>query len=236
MEHEPAATILDFTRLSTVLFDVDGTLIDSNAAHADTWAQALSEHGVVCTAARVRPLIGMGGDKLLPAITSLEDDSPLGRAIATRKKELFAARLPHLAPTPGARALIVFLRATQLTIVVATSAGDEEMQALLRQAGVADLIPRRASKDDANQSKPDPDIVHAALAKADAVANRTLMIGDTPYDIEAAGRAGVETIALRCGGFWTDTDLRHAQMICHDPAHLLEVWQADSRVPTQGQA
>jgi beta-phosphoglucomutase-like phosphatase (HAD superfamily) len=156
---------LDF---ETVLFDVDGTLVDSNAAHAESWAQALREHGVQVDAARVRPLIGKGGDKLLPDVAGVEEDSPQGKAVSQRKKEIFGKMLPVLQPTRGARALVQFLRDRGVNLVIATSAGEQEMHAILERAGVADLIPQRTSKDDAEESKPDPDIVHAALRRAGA--------------------------------------------------------------------
>jgi HAD superfamily hydrolase (TIGR01549 family) len=210
--------------VSAVIFDVDGTLIDSNAAHAETWARALSEHGFASTSARIRPLVGMGSDKLLPMV-GLEEASAQAKAVAHRKKELFAERLPRLQPTPGARALVSYLRDQQKVIVIATSAGDDEMNALLRQAGVGDLIPTRTSSDDADRSKPDPDIVIAAWQRTGAARERTVMIGDTPYDVEAARRAGILAVALRCGGHWFDTDLKGAIHIADDPAGLLAYWQ-----------
>lgn len=209
----------------SVLFDLDGTLIDSNAAHATSWLRALREHGIDTDIMRVRPLIGMGGDKLLPAIAGIEEGSPRGRAVAARKKELFNEQLPWLRPTPGARALLEFLRDRDVETLIATSADEKEMQALLDCAGVADLLPGRASKDDADESKPDPDIVCAALAMARGGAASTLMVGDTPYDIEAARRAGVASVALRCGGHWTDHDLRGALYIFEDPKELLDRWR-----------
>jgi HAD superfamily hydrolase (TIGR01509 family) len=209
----------------SVLFDLDGTLIDSNAAHATSWLRALREHGIETDIMRVRPLIGMGGDKLLPAIAGIEEGSPRGRAVAARKKELFNEQLPWLRPTPGARALLEFLRDRDVETLIATSADEKEMQALLDCAGVADLLPGRASKDDADESKPDPDIVCAALAMARGGAASTLMVGDTPYDIEAARRAGVASVALRCGGHWTDHDLRGALYIFEDPKELLDRWR-----------
>ena len=137
--------------------------------------------------------------------------------------------MPQLQPTPGARALVAYLRKVKKDVVVATSADDKEMQALLERAGVADLIARRTSKDDAAESKPDPDIVRAALKRAGSRASRTWMIGDTPYDIEAAGRARVGTIALRCGGHWSDVELGGAVAIFDDPAALLRHWNTGSR-------
>ena len=209
----------------SVLFDVDGTLIDSNAAHATSWMRALREHGITVDIMRVRPLIGMGGDKLLSVIAGIGEHSPEGRAIVAKKKELFNQQLPWLRPTPGARSLLEYLHDQGVDMVVATSAGDEEMSALLERAGVADLVPKRISRDDAAESKPDPDIVCAALAKARGGPESTLMVGDTPYDIEAAARAGIASVALRCGGYWTDRDLSGALYLFDDPKDLLERWR-----------
>ncbi len=215
----------DLDDVSTLLFDVDGTLIDSNAAHAQTWAQALSEHGFPCEASRVRALVGMGGDKLLPAVAGIAANSSQGQAINRRKKALFFEQLPQLGPTHGGRLLVAYLRKAKKRLIVATSADDREMQALLDRAGVADLIPRRTSKDDADHSKPDPDIVAAALAKAGSRRANAVMIGDTPYDIEAARRAGIRSIALRSGGYWSDAELAGAVAIFDDPAGLLAYWR-----------
>ena len=204
-----------------MLLDVDGTLVDSNVAHAEAWTQAFNEHGIETSVSDVRPLIGMGGDKLLPAIAHVEDSSPLGEALAKRKKELFKAALPRLRPTNGARSLLEHLRDRNIERIVATSAGDREMRAILEQGGLADLFSAHTTKDDAEESKPDPDIVLAALARADASPEFTVMVGDTPYDIEAANRAGIAAIALRCGGYWTDADFAGAIGIYDDPAALL---------------
>lgn len=220
--------MIDVRQIETLLFDVDGTLIDSNSAHTHAWVEALHEHGVVIRQEEVRRLIGMGGDKLLPAAARVDEQSALGQAIARRKKALFAPLLPLLEPTRGARSLLEFMRSRGIDVGIATSADDRELNALLKRAGVDDLIPMRSSKDDAPESKPDPDIVHAALRRANARPERTLLIGDTPYDIEAARRAGVGAIALRCGGYWSDESLRGAAEIFDDPAALLIAWQAPS--------
>lgn len=223
LERLPAIANID-----AVLLDVDGTVIDSNGAHAETWAEALREHGIDRKPDQVRPLVGMGADKLLPEIAGIEADSSRGRAIAARKKTLFTARLPHLEPTPGARALIAYLHDLGKRIVVATSADDVEMRALLERAGVADLIDHHTSKKDAERSKPDPDIVAAALRRAQAPAGRVLMIGDTPYDLEAARGVGVAAIALRCGGHWQDDDLAGAVTVLDNPETLRTAWQRSS--------
>jgi HAD superfamily hydrolase (TIGR01509 family) len=216
-------------RFDTALFDVDGTLIDSNGAHAETWAQAFRDHGVQVAAVDIRPLIGMGGDKLIPAVAHVSADSPLGKVVSAGKKALFAELLKTLRPTPGARALIEFLRDQGVDLVVATSADDREMTALLEQAALADLMPQRASKNDASGSKPDPDIVHAAMARVGARPETSVLIGDTPYDIEAASRAGIPCIAFRSGGHWSDDDLGQATHLFDDPAGFLQALRQSER-------
>jgi phosphoglycolate phosphatase-like HAD superfamily hydrolase len=209
--------------LRTILLDIDGTLIDSNDAHARAWVDALRTHGYVVPFEEVRPLIGMGGDKLVPELTGLDPESGEAKRLGETRSKLFLEReLPTLRPTTGARALLEHLTWLGMELVVATSAKSSEVQALLEQAGVADLIPLASSSSDADRSKPDPDIVQAALRKSGSLAAQSVMVGDTPYDIEAAGRAKVPSIALRCGGWWDDTALRGATAIYDDPAGLLE--------------
>jgi HAD superfamily hydrolase (TIGR01509 family) len=120
---------------------------------------------------------------------------------------------------------MAFLREREVQVIIATSADEREMDALLERAGVSDLIPERASKDDASASKPDPDIVHAALVRSRAHPRDTVLVGDTPYNIEAAERAGIDAIAIRCGGSWTDESLRDAVKIFDDPEALLSYWR-----------
>ena len=209
------------TRRRVALLDVDGTLIDSNDQHAQSWVDVGREFGYEIDFAHVRRLIGMGGDKVLPAVTGLEEDDPRGAEMKERRGEIFRGRyLPHLKPFPGARELLERLRDDGYALVVATSASREDMDALLKQAGIRDLIEEKTSSADADESKPDPDIVQAALREAGAAAEQALMLGDTPYDVEASGRAGVPCVALRCGG-WDDGDLRGAVAVYDDPADLL---------------
>jgi phosphoglycolate phosphatase-like HAD superfamily hydrolase len=209
--------------LRTVLLDVDGTLIDSNDAHARAWVDALRAHGYVVPFEQVRPLIGMGGDKLLPELTGLDRESGEAERIGATRSGLFLDReLPALRGTRGARALLERLLERGLELVVATSAKSDEVRALLEQAGVADLIELASSADDAERSKPDPDIVRAALRLSGSQAAHSILIGDTPYDIEAATRSRVPTVALRCGGWWSDEALGGAVGIYDDPGQLLE--------------
>jgi phosphoglycolate phosphatase-like HAD superfamily hydrolase len=207
--------------LTTVLLDIDGTLIDSNDGHARAWVAAFAEHGYVVEFGRVRALIGKGGDKLMPELTGLDPESAEGKRISAARGKIFASHeLPSLRATPGARALLEHLIARGLELVVATSAEAQEVSAILTQAGVADLIQVAASSDDADASKPDPDIIMAALRKAGRQATNAAMLGDTPYDIIAATRARVPVIALRTGG-WGDDALAGAAAIYDHPADLL---------------
>lgn len=208
-----------------ILLDIDGTLLDSNDAHARAFEKAFAEHGIEIPFDHVRPLVGMGSDKLIPSLTGFEHESELGQKISARKRGIFEERyLPQLQPTRGARALLERFLADGLTLIVATSAGGDEMNGLLKQAEIDDLIHDATSSGDVENSKPDPDVIGAAIKKSKLHPNELLMLGDTPYDIEAAARAKVKTIALRCGGWWDDDALSGAIAIYDDPEDLLEHW------------
>jgi HAD superfamily hydrolase (TIGR01509 family) len=218
--------------LKVVLLDIDGTLLDSNDAHTLCWIEVLRRHGHALSYERVRPLIGMGGDKVLPELTGLAADWPEGKQIAEDRARLFHDEfLADLRPTPRARAMVERIHECGLRPVVATSATGEEVQALLRQAEVDDLFDTAADSDDAARSKPDSDIVHAALAKAGASPEEAVMVGDTPYDVQAARKAGVPSVALRCGGWWDDDELAGADAIYQDPAQLLDLWDRSPLAP-----
>jgi HAD superfamily hydrolase (TIGR01549 family) len=205
----------------TVLLDVDGTLIDSNDAHASAWVDAAREFGYGTPFSVLRPMIGMGGDKLMPRAFEISHESEQGKAMSKRRSEIFRERyLPALKPFPRARALLERLRADGYSLVVATSATKDEMKGLLRAAGIQDLLEEATSSSDAESSKPDPDIVVAALEKADASPRDAIMLGDTPYDVAAATAAGVPIVALLCGG-WNAEELGDAIAIYADPAELL---------------
>ncbi|HEX2165782.1 MAG TPA: HAD family hydrolase, partial [Longimicrobiales bacterium] len=207
--------------IGAVLLDVDGTLIDSNDAHARAWVDVGDEFGHEIEFGRVRWMIGMGGDRVLPELTGLEEESEEGRRILDRRGEIFRERyLPRLAAFPRTHELLARLREDGKELVVATSASEKDLNALLKQADLEDLIQKSTNSDEAESSKPAPDIVNAALEKAGRAASQVIMIGDTPYDVKAARRAGVRIIGLRCGG-WTDGELAGAEEIHQDPADLL---------------
>jgi len=207
--------------LETVLLDIDGTLVDSNDAHALAWIDALVEARRDVTFDRVRRLIGKGGDKLLPELTGIANESARGKEIEQRRSEIFKKKyLPDLRPFPGTRALLQRMHDDGLRLVAATSARQDEMEALLEKTGAANLFLRATSSSEAERSKPDPDIVQVALRKADSRPSAAIMLGDTPYDVEAARKAGVRVVALRSGG-WSDDELLGAIAIYDGPQNLL---------------
>ncbi len=205
-----------------VILDVDGTLIDSNDAHAHSWVEAMAACGYNVAFEKVRPLIGMGGDKVLPETLHLDKDSEQGKAISQKREEIFKERyLPHLRPFPGAKELIDEMRKRGLKVAIASSAKPDELQALLQLIGAADLIKDQTSSQDVKASKPDPDVMQVTLERVGLPADELLMIGDTAYDIEAAQKVHVGTIAFRCGG-WKDADLAGAIAIYDGPDDLLK--------------
>ena len=209
------------THIHAVIFDVDGTLVDSNDAQARSWVDALKEFGYSVPYEKVRPLIGMGGDKVLPETIGVQKDSEKGKQISKRRSEIFKEKyLPNVKPFPDAQKLLDRMRKQGLKLAIATSAQPDELRPLLQIVGAADLIEDKTSARDVESSKPDPDVMQVALKRVGYPPNEVVMIGDTPYDIEAARKAGVGTIAFRCGG-WSDSDLAGAIAIYNDPADLL---------------
>jgi HAD superfamily hydrolase (TIGR01509 family) len=205
-----------------IILDVDGTLIDSNDAHARAWVDAGRALGYDISFDKVRPLIGMGGDKVMPIVAGIEQGTPEGQQIKKARGDIFRSRyLSDLQPLPRVRELLTRLRDDGFQLVVASSASDRDLGLLLEQAGVADLVDSTTSSDDAEESKPEPDIVEAAIARARHPRERLLMIGDTPYDVEAARRARVPIIAVRSGG-WDDPDLEGARGVYEHTGELLE--------------
>jgi HAD superfamily hydrolase (TIGR01509 family) len=211
-KHEP---------LKVVLVDIDGTLIDSNDAHASSWVDTFLEQNYRADFDEVRRLIGKGGDKLIPEITGLRKDSPEGTALNERRSRIFKKRyLPKIRPFQGALPLLERMRRDGLRLVVATSAAEDELTPLLEIAGATHVFEKATSAADVERSKPDPDVVMAALEKARCRPAEAIMLGDTPYDVVAASKAGVRCVALRSGG-WKDDELAGATSTYDDVAHLL---------------
>lgn len=207
------------TPYHAVILDLDGTLVDSNDAHARAWVHALVTEGFPVSFAEVRPLIGMGGDQLVPRLTGVQPDSEPYKRLSNAWKETFQrGELPTVRAQPGARKLVEELRRRGLDLIIGTSGDEAVVEALLTRADVADLVPQRTTASDVKASKPAPDIVMAALKKLGRKPDEVLMLGDTPYDIESAAKSGVDTLALRCGG---DSELDGAVGVYNDPLDLL---------------
>jgi HAD superfamily hydrolase (TIGR01509 family) len=210
------------SRARVVVLDVDGTLLDSNDAHARAWVETGEELGRPIDFDEVRRLIGMGGDRVLPRLTGIEEETKEGERWTERRGEIFRSRhLPGLRPFPRTRALLERLRDDGYRLVVASSASEDDLGLLLERAGVNDLVEERTSADDAERSKPAPDIVRAALDRAGARPDDAIMLGDTPYDVEACRGAGVPIVGFRSGG-WDDGALEGSVAIYDGPADLLE--------------
>jgi HAD superfamily hydrolase (TIGR01509 family) len=208
-------------RYRGVILDIDGTLVDSNEAHVQAWVEVLRAHGFAVTEEEIWPLVGMGGDNLLPRAVGVSKESELGEKISKERSELFKEKyLDRLRPFPEVRNLLTRMRENGLRLVAASSSKGDEVERLLEIAEVDDLMEESTSASDTERSKPDPDLIHSALDRIGIPAEEVVMLGDTPYDIRAASPAGVRVIAFRCGGF-KDQDLDGALAIYDDAADLL---------------
>ena len=212
--------------LRAVIFDVDGTLIDSNDQHALAWLKTFRRFGHQVRFEDIRVQIGKGGDQLMPVFLSAEEVDARGEEMSHFRSELFKREfLPGLQPFPKVRELFERIRADGREIVLASSATGGELDRYKEIADVADLLKGATSGDDAEHSKPEPDIFLAALKSAGVQPQDAVVIGDTPYDAIAAVKAGVRPIGVLCGLF-PEPVLREAGCIAvyRDPAHLLEAY------------
>jgi HAD superfamily hydrolase (TIGR01509 family) len=209
--------------IRAVIFDVDGTLIDSVDLHAAAWMEALRHFGIEVAFGDVRSQIGKGGDQLLPVFVPQERLEREEKTISEFRADLFKrSYLSRVQPFPGVPALFGKIRAAGKTIALASSGKADEVENYARIAGVTDLIDVATTADDAEQSKPAPDIFEAVLAKlAPISAEECVVIGDTPWDVIAAKRAGLQTIGVLSGGF-PESELREAGAIAiyKDPEDL----------------
>ncbi len=210
--------------IKAVIFDMDGTLIDSNDFHARAWQEIFAKYGHEVTFEEVRHQIGKGGDQLMPVFLSEEEVERDGPRIEEERTELFQRDyLPRIDAFPMTRELFERIKRDGKRVLLASSSKAKELDAYKKIARIDDLVEDATSSDDAERSKPHPDIFEAAVTKLDGVApEEAIVVGDTPYDAEAAGKAGLATIGLLCGGF-PEAELRASGCIAifRDPADLL---------------
>jgi HAD superfamily hydrolase (TIGR01549 family) len=192
------------------LLDVDGTLVDSNYHHALAWYRAFRRSGIILPLWRIHRHVGMGGDQLLPALLGQRLEEERGEEIREARDEEYGRLIGEVAPLEGSRELIVDLKERGLTVVLASSSPQDEIDHYLELLDARELADAWTTDDDVRATKPEPDLVHAAFEKAGT--EDAVMVGDTPWDVEAARKAGIETICVITGGF-SEQELRDAGAI-----------------------
>lgn len=209
--------------IKAILFDIDGTLVDSNLQHVETWDTVFRRDGLTFDRQIIHGQIGKGADMLIPALVPDADEAQRDR-LAAAHGALFKERyLDGVRPFRGARDLLAAVHAAGQQVVLASSASKDELDHYLDLLDARDLVATTTSADDVERTKPAPDIFAVALTKLASIdPAEVVAVGDTPYDVEAAKRCGVDTIALRSGGF-SDAQLREAGALClyDDVAALL---------------
>ncbi len=185
--------------MKAALLDVDGTLVDTNYQHAVAWFRALRRHGAIVPIWRIHRHIGMGGDQLVEAVAGEELEKASGDAIRDAEKELYGEMIEEVEPLEGARELITDLRDRVDKVVLSSSAKAEEVEHYVDLLGAREIVDGWTTSADVEETKPAPDLIQAAMEKAGA--DEGLLIGDTPWDVRAAKKAGIATATVLTGGF-----------------------------------
>jgi HAD superfamily hydrolase (TIGR01509 family) len=187
--------------VTATILDVDGTLVDTNYQHALAWYRAFRAHGIVLPIWRIHRHIGMGGDQLVEALADEELERRLGDAIRARETDCYGELIGEVEAMKDASELLADLRERGHTVILASSAKPPEIERYVDLLGARELADGWTSAGDVEATKPQPDLVNAALERAGVPAAQAVMIGDSPWDVQAAERAGVRTIAVMTGGF-----------------------------------
>lgn len=189
-------------RLQTVIFDIDGTLVDSNDLHAQAWLEAFAHFGRRLDYDTIRGQIGKGGDLLVPDLLSAREMRRIGDAVQKYRTELYKEKyLPQVSPFDGVHAMFESLASGGVKLALASSSNPDEVEYYTRLLDIGDFIEAQTSKGDAELSKPSPEIFKAALERADSDPEFTFVVGDTPYDVLAAHRIALPIVAVLSGGF-----------------------------------
>ena len=214
--------------LRAVIFDVDGTIVDSNELHVESWDETFRKYGKQFTRAQLHSQIGKGGDQYVPAFLDEREVRAFGKQLEHDRGELYKQKyMPRVRPFPQVRELFERIRGGGKQIALASSGKDDELKHYISLCGIDGLVDAQTTKDDVAQSKPHPDVFLAALRKLRSVpVDEAIVVGDSPFDVIAAKRILLPAIALLCGGF-SDDELRAegAVGIFRDPADLLENYE-----------
>jgi HAD superfamily hydrolase (TIGR01509 family) len=190
--------------MTVAVLDIDGTLVDTNYHHAIAWYRAFRQHEITLPLWRIHRHIGMGGDQLVGALTDERTEEKKGDDIRAAEKTLYFQLIDEVQPMAGSRDLIEQLKARGHTVVLASSAKSDEVDHYLDLLDARELADAWTTSADVESTKPAPDLVSAALDRVGGSSDDALMVGDTPWDVEAAAKAGVKTLAVRTGGFGVD--------------------------------
>jgi beta-phosphoglucomutase-like phosphatase (HAD superfamily) len=211
--------------IKAFIFDIDGTLVDSNDFHAKSWERAFAKHGKAIPAQKIRPHIAKGADHLLPIFLDSQEIKCIGKSVAELSDKIFKADyLVQIRPFPMVRELFKKIRDAGARIALETSSKQDRIKDYMVIAQIEDLVEQSASAADVSESKPEPDIFHSAMKQLGNPAHDSvLVVGDTPYDALAAKRAGLRAIGLLCGGHSSE-NLREngCTGIYNDPAHMFQ--------------
>jgi HAD superfamily hydrolase (TIGR01509 family) len=221
--------------LKAVIFDIDGTLVDSVESHARAWQQAFEKYGKKVPVEEVRKQIGKGSDQLLPSFFSAEELERFGKEMEDFRKDLFKREfLPNIRPFPRVRELLLRIHGNECKIAFASSGSRDDMNHYKRLLNVEDLVEEGSSGDDVSRSKPHPDIFTEALRSlGNMQPHEALAVGDTPYDAIAAGKIHLRTVGIT--GYWSEHELRESGCIevFKSPADLLEHYDQSALAEVQ---
>jgi HAD superfamily hydrolase (TIGR01509 family) len=195
--------------MAVAVLDIDGTLVDTNYQHAIAWYRAFRQSEIILPIWRIHRHIGMGGDQLVEALTDERTEREQGDEIRTAEKTLYFQLIHEVEPMEGSRELIQDLKRRGHTVILASSAKEDEVEHYLDLLDARELADGWTTSADVKETKPQPDLVNAALECSGGSADEAVMVGDTPWDVRAAENAGVKTLTVRTGGFGDD-ELRDA--------------------------
>ncbi len=213
--------------IRAVIFDLDGTVVDSNELHVDAWDETFRHYGKQFSRQELHRQIGKGGDQYLPVFLDEREMHEIGKEVEAFRADVFKRKyLARVKAFPKVKELFQRIRDDGKRIALASSGNADEVTHYVELAELGELFETQTTKSDVDHSKPRPDVFFAALRHLGTPADETIVIGDTPYDVQAAKKAGMGTIGLRCGGFPEDELLAYgAVAVYDDPADLLESYQ-----------